>query len=108
MTNIICKGAEDKLASNIEIIDTRKISSVCNYLIVCSANSKPHFDAIVDGIEAEIKKRGLKMPKPQGEKESNWIILDFINVIVHILGKEERQKYNLEELWGKSGIIYHL
>lgn len=107
LTQIICKGAENKKALDIEVIDTRKQSSICNYMIICTAESTPHFDAIVNGIEELVIKKGVKMPQVQGKKESNWLVIDFISVVVHILGKIERRKYNLEDLWGRSGIVYH-
>jgi ribosome-associated protein len=51
---------------------------------------------------------GYKTPNWQGKPESNWIILDLGNIIVHIMGLEERKKYSLEEIWEKSGITYHV
>lgn len=108
LADLICKGAEDKHAEEIEVIDVRKTSSVCNYFVVCTANSSPQINAIADGIKEALRKKGVKMPPVQGKGNSNWLIIDFINVVAHIMGSEERKRYRLEELWGKSGIIYHV
>ncbi len=108
LADLICKGAENKHAEEIEVIDVRKTSSVCNYFVVCAAQSVPQLKAIADGIEEALAKKGVKMPRIQGKHGSNWLIIDFVNVVAHIMGKEEKKKYNLEDLWGKSGIIYHV
>lgn len=108
LADLICKGAEDKHAEEIEVIDVRKTSSICNYFVVCTANSAPQINAIAAGIKEVLQKKGVKMPLVQGKGDSNWTIIDFINVVAHIMGSEERRKYNLEDLWGKSGIIYHV
>lgn len=102
------RGAENKKAEDIEILDVRKMSSICNYFVICTAGSSPQVRAIADGIEDTLEKNGLKCPRWQGDPKSNWIILDLINVVVHVIGKEERAKYKLEDLWGKSGIIFHV
>jgi ribosome-associated protein len=108
LADLICKGAENKHAEEIEMIDVRKTSSICNYFVICTADSTPQLGAIADGIEEALSKKGVKMPPVQGKSDSSWMIIDFINVVAHIMGKEERNRYNLEDLWGKSGIIYHV
>lgn len=108
LADLICKSAEDKFAGDIEVIDVRKTSSVCNYFVVCTAQSAPQLGAIADGIKDGLSKKGVKMPHAQGKKGSNWLIIDFVNVVVHIMGKDEHKRYDLEDLWGKSGIIYHV
>jgi len=100
-------AAEDKKASDIEILDIRKVSSIADYFVICSGESGTQLKAIVKGIEEKVSKKDLKPPKFEGEVESNWIILDFGKVVAHILGKEEREFYNLEELWSKKAVIYH-
>ncbi len=108
LADLVCKGAEKKHAEEIEVIDVRNTSSICNYLVVCTAGSAPQLAAIADGIEEALSKRDVKVPRAQGQRGSNWLVIDFINVVVHIMGREEREKYALDELWGKSGIIYHV
>lgn len=64
--------------------------------------------AIADGIDEILIKNKVTPRAWQGTKDSNWMILDLVNVIVHVMGEKERKKYDLEDLWGKSGIVYHL
>jgi len=106
--SLIAKGAENKKADDIEIIDVRKSSSICNYFVLCSANSSPHLSGIADGVDEILHKNGIKSPNWQGNPESGWIILDLISVVVHAMTEEERKSYKLEELWEKSGIVYHV
>ena len=108
LASIIAKGAVEKQAQDIEMIDIRKNSSVCNYMVICTGNSAPHIGAITDGIEEALIKSGLKPANWQGKGDSNWKILDMINVVAHVMGEEERKKYALEKLWEKSGVTYHV
>ncbi len=72
-----------------------------------SGESSPQLKAILESIEENIKKIAGKRPKGEGSINSNWLVLDLGDVIVHIMGEAERKRYNLEELWEKSAIIYH-
>ena len=108
IADIAAKGAEDKKAADIQILDVRKEMSLCNYMVVCTALSTPQFNAIAEGVENSLEKSGIKTPAWQGKSESGWLVLDLINVVVHVLGKDERHKYKLEDLWGKTGVIYHV
>ena len=108
LASIIAKGMENKKALGIEMIDIRKTSSVCNYVVLCSANSAPHVEAISDGIDEVLIKSGVKPAGWQGKGDSNWKVLDMINVVAHVMGEEERKKYSLEKLWEKSGVTYHV
>ncbi|MEK7376888.1 MAG: ribosome silencing factor [Candidatus Margulisiibacteriota bacterium] len=108
LASIIAKGAQEKQAQDIEILDIRKTSSVCNYLVLCTANSSPHIGAITDGIDEVLIKSGIKPAGWQGKNDSNWKILDIISIVVHVMGGEERNKYGLEKLWEKSGVTYHV
>ena len=108
LASIIAKGMENKKAQDIEMIDIRKSSSVCNYVVLATGNSGPQVGAITDGIDEVLNKAGIKPARWQGKNDSNWKILDMINVVAHVMGEEERKKYALEKLWEKSGVTYHV
>lgn len=63
---------------------------------------------MANGIEAGLLKLGLKAPAWQGKLESNWLILDLGSIIVHIMGAEERSRYSLEDIWGKTAVTFHI
>jgi len=108
IANLIAKAAQDKQALDLEIIDIRKTSSVCNYMVLATGNSAPHVQALRDGIDGELSKAGIKGGRWQGKRDSNWMVLDLIGVVAHVMGRQEREKYALEKLWEKSAFTYHV
>ncbi len=95
--------ADDKKAENIRILDLRGLSPVIDYFVLCSALSAPQLRAVRDHIEDEMKERHGQRPLyKDGSYDSQWIIIDYGNVMVHILTPEKRDYYALEELWGDA------
>ncbi len=95
--------ADDKKAENIRILDLRGLSPVTDYFVLCSAMSAPQLRAVRDHIEDEMKaKHGERPLYRDGSYDSQWMILDYGNVMVHILAPEKREYYALEELWGDA------
>lgn len=89
-------------------MDISKISSITDCFIIATSASMPQTVAISKAVEEGLRKMGYKAPKWQGKPQSNWMILDLGSAIVHIMGAEERKRYSLEEIWGRSGITYHM
>jgi ribosome-associated protein len=95
--------ADDKKAENIRILDLRGLSPVTDYFVLCSAMSAPQLRAVRDHIEDEMKEKYRERPLYRdGSYDSQWMILDYGNVMVHILAPEKREYYALEELWGDA------
>jgi len=95
--------ADEKKAENIRILDLRGISPVIDYFVLCSALSAPQLRAVRGHIEDEMKeKHGQRPLYKDGNYDSQWIIIDYGNVMVHILTPEKRDYYLLEELWGDA------
>jgi ribosome-associated protein len=95
--------ADDKKAENIRILDLRGLSPVSDYFVLCSALSSPQLRAVRDHIDDEMKKQhGIRPSYLDGGYESQWIILDYGNVMIHVLTPEKRDYYALEELWGDA------
>ena len=104
----IAKLAQNKKAINTEVIDVSKIASFTQYLVITSGDSSPQIKAVCRSIDEGLQKVGYKKTKWEGKLESNWMILDIGSVVVHVMSPEERKKYGLEELWGKTALTYHL
>jgi ribosome-associated protein len=104
----IPKFLDNKKAEDIHVLDVTKTSPITRYIIIASSQSSPHTRALADAVDTGLEKMGYKVPNWHGKRESNWMILDLGSIIVHVMGKEERQKYSLEDIWGSSGITYHL
>ena len=87
----IVAAAEDKKATNAQILNVEGISSVTDSFVVCSANSDIQVKAISDHIEEELAKEGIKMLHKEGYREGRWVLMDFGTCIAHIFVQEERE-----------------
>ena len=98
----IVAGISDVKGLNIEMIDLRKIENrICDFYIICSGSSNTHVSAILESVKKKISKSLKEKPShTEGEENAEWILLDYINVVVHIFQKQVREFYKIEELWG--------
>ncbi len=101
---LICwEQADNKKAENIVILDVSKLSSVTDYFVICSATSQPHLRAISDEITDTLRdEHGLRPRAIDGTLQTSWIVMDYFDVIVHIMKTDAREKYDLEALWGDA------
>ena len=95
-------GISDVKGQDIEMIDLRKIENrICDFYIICSGNSNTHVSSIFDSVKKKVSKTLNEKPShTEGEENAEWILLDYINVAVHIFQKKVRDFYRIEELWG--------
>ena len=95
--------ADNKKAENIVILDVRELSSVADYFVICSGTSEPHLRAISDEILNKIRdEQNLRPRAIDGTLQTAWIVLDYFDVIVHVMKSDVREKYDLEALWGDA------
>ena len=95
--------ADDKKAENLAVLDVRKISSVTDFFVVVTGTSEPHLRAIVDEIEERLRTEfGLRPRAMDGTARTNWVVLDYFDVIVHVMRPDARLRYDLEGLWGDA------
>ncbi len=94
----VCKICVDNKAENVKIIDVSKKTSIADYFIIASSNSNVHAKAIVDHIEEELEKKGIRVIRRESG-DGRWFVLDYGSFIVHILNNELREHYQLEKLW---------
>lgn len=106
LSEIVVAGMLDKKALDVTVLDLKDIKhAVADYFIICSGNSDTQVDAISDAVEGMVKKQTLQSPwKREGFKEKEWILIDYVDVVVHIFSKEKRTFYGLEELWADAKI----
>jgi ribosome-associated protein len=97
------KAADEMQAENIRVIDVRGKSSLTDYMVVCSGNSMPHLKAVLRDVEKNVQKwTGQKPLHSEGKADSRWVVLDYVDVMVHVLHEEMRELYALEDLWGDA------
>ena len=106
MAQRAAKLALSKKANDIRILNLKKLSDVTDYFVICSGDVGQHVKAIADEITGTLKEKGIKPWHSEGYGNTNWIILDFIDVVVHIFQKDAREFYNLEGLWGDAPTDY--
>lgn len=100
----LCRDyAENKKAENIVVLDVSKLSSVADYHVICSGSSEPHLRAIADEIEDKFRTEyDLKPRVIDGTLKTSWIVMDYLDVIVHVMKADARKRYDLEALWGDA------
>jgi ribosome-associated protein len=103
----LCRDfADNKKAENIVILDVRDLSSVTDYFVIASGTSEPHLRAIVEEITGELReKHDLRPLRKDGSMQGAWVVLDFFDVIVHVMRTDARERYDLEGLWGDAARV---
>lgn len=99
---LIAEKIFNKKGYDVTLIDLKKIASFADYFIICSADSDVQVKAIADEIEKSLKDEGIKCWHKEGYTALKWVLLDYVDVVVHIFKKESRLFYNLEKLWGDA------
>lgn len=91
-----------KKGFNVLAIDLRNLVSFTDYFVICSADSDTQVKAIADEVDKVLSDDGIKCWHKEGLKALSWVLLDYVDVVVHIFKKESRDFYNLEKLWGDA------
>ena len=94
--------AEDKLASDIVMLDLQKLNSIADYFVICSGESERQLKAILDAIDEGISNEFGRNARVEGTADTGWVLLDYGDVVVHIFSLALRDYYRLERLWSKA------
>jgi ribosome-associated protein len=102
----IIKGIDDVKGEDIQLLDLREIeNTVCDYFVLCSGNSNTQVKAISGSIQKVVSKNLKDKPwHVEGEVNSEWVLMDYVNVVVHVFQKHIREFYDIESLWGDAKI----
>ena len=101
---LLCRElADNKKAEDVVILDVRELSSVTDYFVITSGTSEPHLRAIVDEISDRLREDHDTRPRAiDGTSQTAWVVLDFFDVIFHVMRRDVRERYDLETLWGDA------
>ncbi len=99
------KLALDKIGEDVLILDLRGLSSVTDYFVICHGTSRRHVQAIAENIRFEMRKHRVREHTMEGFTEGRWVVLDYMQAIVHVFDEETRKIYRLEELWGDAARV---
>ena len=106
LAKIIAEAALSKKAYDIVLMDIRKLTTMADYFLVCSVDSDTQARAVADGIKHDTMDKGEVPARKEGYSEGHWVLLDYVDVVVHVFHKETRPFYNLEKLWGDAKFEY--
>ena len=103
---LILHGIEDVKGVDIILLDLREIeNTVCDYFIICNGTSNTHVNAIVSSIQKTVSKAIKDKPwHVEGSENAEWILMDYVNVVVHVFQKHIREFYDIEGLWGDAKV----
>lgn len=104
LISVIISGIEDVKGNEINILDLREIeNTVCDYFIICEGTSNTQVNAIVKSIQKKVSKELKDHPwHVEGEDNAEWVLIDYVNVVVHVFQKHIRDYYDIESLWGDA------
>ena len=96
----------NKKGYDVKILDLKKLATFADYFVICSADSDTQVKAIADEVDKELRDEGIKYWHKEGYKALNWVLIDYVDVVVHVFKKDAREFYKLEKLWGDAPTIY--
>ena len=104
---LLCRElADNKKAEDILVLDVRKLSSVTDYFVIATGTSEPHLRAIEDEITETLKEdHGVRPQAVDGSLQAAWVVVDYFDVIVHVMRRDLRERYNLEGLWNDAPVV---
>ena len=105
----VIHAIQEKKGENIVSLDLRKIpEAVADFFIICEASNNTQLKAIADFVEEDVKKKCGELPyKHEGRQAQQWILIDYVNIVVHIMLPEPRKFYRLEEMWSDAPLVEH-
>jgi ribosome-associated protein len=101
---LLCRELADaKKAENIVVLDMRSLTTVTDYFVICTGTSEPHLRAIVNEITDHLREQHDRRPRAiDGSFSAAWVVLDYLDVMIHIMRADTRERYDLEGLWGDA------
>lgn len=91
-----------KKAHNVVILNVKKLTSATDHFVICSGDSDTHVKAIADAVQYGLEPLGVRVWHREGYRALTWVVLDYVDVVVHVFHKETRSFYNLERLWSDA------
>lgn len=106
MIAVVIKAMDEVKGNDIQILDLREIeNTVCDYFVIATGTSNTHVNALAGAIQKQVGKQCQEKPwHVEGEQNSEWVLIDYVNIVVHIFQQKTREFYNIEGLWGDAKI----
>jgi ribosome-associated protein len=94
-----------KKGYDVKILDLRSLTAIADYFIICSADSDTQVKAIADEVDKKMRDEGVRSWHTEGYRSLNWVLIDFVDIVVHVFKKESRDYYSLDKLWGDAPVV---
>ena len=95
----------NKKGYDVKILDLRNLTTIADYFVICTGDSDTQVKAIADEVDKRMRDEGVRSWHTEGYRSLNWVLIDFVDIIVHVFKKESREHYNLEKLWGDAPTV---
>jgi ribosome-associated protein len=95
----------DKKGYDVKILDLRNLTTISDYFVICTADSDTQVKAVADAIDKVLRDEGIHLWHKEGYQALSWVLLDYVDVVVHVFKKEIREYYNIEKLWGDAPVF---
>jgi ribosome-associated protein len=105
MATVAAHAAADKLAANVIVLDVSEQLVITDCFVIASADNERQVSSIVDEVEDKLREAGHKPVRREGAREGRWTLLDYVDVVIHVLHEEEREFYALERLWKDCPVV---
>lgn len=105
MAKLAYEALEEKKAEDIKVISIGQVTVIADYFIIANGNSAPQVTALVDSVEEVLGKNGHHPKRIEGARSSNWVLMDYGDIVIHIFSKEDRLFYDLERIWRDGKVI---
>ena len=99
MVRLACKTLNEKKALDIKVIDIHEVSVIADYFVIASGGNLNQVQAMVDNVEEQLGRAGYEPKQVEGTRGSNWILMDYGDLIIHVFDEENRLFYDLERIW---------
>jgi len=105
LTEAAASAAADKLARDIVAFDVSEQLAIADVFLLCSAANERQVQAVVDAVEERLRECGAKPVRREGERDARWVLLDYLDLVVHVQQEDERAFYSLERLWKDCPVV---
>ncbi|MAD46202.1 MAG: ribosome silencing factor [Oceanospirillaceae bacterium] len=99
--NLVTEALDDMKAQNIVTLDVRGRTSVTDWMVIATGTSNRHVAAVAGNVEEKVKEAGLRPNGTEGRSAADWVLIDLVDVVVHVMTDQARHFYDLERLWGE-------
>jgi ribosome-associated protein len=102
---LAARAASAKQGEDVVILDVRELITITDYFVICSGSSDRQVKSIADEVVDQLKKSGTRPVRREGEAGARWVLLDFVDFVMHVFHQEERDFYRLESLWADAPVV---